>query len=290
MKKLFVLLCVFLIISCVSQPVTKTGEEKKEVMEQTAEEQKEALLINVNRARLIKTNSWFPDGDLDEKTVFNYENDTLNILRQETFDAYDKLLEYTEYNYENENMVLKEFFDAFGELYSARKYEYSSEGRLIREYFLDEFGEPQTFFDYGYNESGKRNEWKITSVSGGLLAVTEYVYEKDTVVSVNSYDVNGDMVDSFAYKYENGNTTEFSHYGPNSDLVNHVEYEYDGGSRITRELKYMMNNKLNKSISYEYDDKGNVSRETIYNSEGNVQQYFTYEYDYVDVEEWTTDY
>jgi hypothetical protein len=290
MKKIFVLLCVILIFSCVSQPEGQDTEEKGTVTAQSETEQKEPILASVRKVRLLVSNSWFSDGRLDEKTVFTYKEDSKEIIKEETFDAYDKLLEYKEYSYQKGNLILKEFYDSYGEMYSGRKYEYSSEGRMIREYFLDELGEPQTFFDYAYDDSGRRSEWKINSVDDGLLAVTQYVYENGIVKSVNSYDVNGEMVDSFKYKYDSGNTTEFVHYGPESDLINYVEYEYDDSSKLTRELKFMMNNKLSKIINYEYDKDGNVSRETVYDNEGNIQQYFTYEYDFVEVEEWTTDY
>jgi hypothetical protein len=284
MKKIFLLTSIILIVfSCASGPADNRNTESMEQM-------KEPKLVSALAPRLLKTVSYFPDGDIDEITVYSYAEKSVQPLKEETYDAYEALQGTVINKYEDGNIDRSEYYDSYNSLVSAKKYEFDGMRNMVSESFLDDTGTVTLVFEYEYDESGNKVQWKVNSPVTGLLAITEYVYSKEQLVSINSYDAGGEKAESFSYDYNRENADTFSHFDSADKLMNYSKFEYDNGNHIVRQIKYRTNNTVNISIDFRYDKEGNLVEKTVYDSKGNIKQRYSYEYEMIQAEIWTREY
>ena len=253
-------------------------------------EVKEPKLVSAQVPRLLKSVSYFSDDAVDEITVYSYEKNSAQPQKEETYDAYNTLQERIVNKYEDGKLISREYYDSFNSLVSAKSFRYDGMRNMIQENFLDDTGKILMIYDYEYDAAGNKLQWKVSSPVIGLLAITEYVYKKGKVISINSYDTGGALADMFEYDYKKDNPVKFTHYDAGSNLLNYSKFEYDDNDHLAKQLKYRKNNSVEMSEEFEYDGDGNIIGKKVYDSSGNLRQRFSYEYEMVRTEIWTREY
>ena len=226
---------------------------------------------------LTRERSFRGDGRLDSYRELNYEPSGTGLLEELRYTADGRLLQATRYELMDGRPVEERLYNEENQLRAIRKYEYDQQGNLTMEEQLDPAEEFQTRSTYGYDAEGRRTSWQVFTSFAGLMGSTAYIYDKGTLVRIESLSPAGDIEEYFAIEVNNDGRpirrTQYeardSRLGYDRDRrLGYVEYEYEG-STLVRETVRRATGAVQRSVHYEYDDNGNIIVETHFDASGN---------------------
>ncbi|MFQ3620283.1 MAG: hypothetical protein SNJ78_04965 [Spirochaetales bacterium] len=235
-----------------SQPEEKIARSTTPATSPTPEKKAKTIVERI--PRVIKESILFPDGTVDEYTIYSYTTDGKLLLKEELFDAASKdLLEYSEYQYQQEQLVEKRTFDGNKKLKFRRTYTYSN-NLLIEESQFNPDNVLQTRSVYSYDFQNRRIDWKTFDASGSLIGATRYTY------TGNSKE-----------------PTEIELLNPSGTVDLKIMVNFLEGKK-SREVFTTTEGKLEKEVMYRYDEQGRLLGETVFSPTRVKQSSIAYEY------------
>jgi hypothetical protein len=244
-----------------------TVEEKKNGIPT----EKEQSFIQEEIALVMKEYSYYPDGSIDTYTKYSYTQNTAHLVREEVYDANDRLIEQIEYEYSDDLLLNKKEYDGKGNLRSHRKFSYK-DGFVIANVLYDGRGIKKNESKYEYDNLGQRVKWSIYDETDTLLAYTGYQYDGGNNIRVEFYSPSG-----FLEKYSEieylGDSLKIkeSFYTQDNKLEKYILYEYENNNLVSEQY-LTASDKLIRSVKYENDDKGNPIKMLYYDSKSNLKE------------------
>ena len=226
---------------------------------------------------LQRESSYIGEDILDSYKTYNWDGERLTKV--EVLDSFDDLIESVTYEYKGSNLpAQKSVHGPDGKLRSLRRYEYDSRGSLVLEEVYNSREELQTSLGYLYDE-GLLTRWNVKDSSGSLLAYTEYRWDGDRNVRIDTYSSDGVLRDYFIRTFAAGNLVSQEKFTENGTSSGKVEYSYGNGFP-TEESHYRANGSLERTMLYEYDLEGSIVREVYKRADDTVEQVITREFSY----------
>ncbi len=277
-------LSMFLIFSC-----TTTSDTNKEsiVVEETKEEVVEPAkvvekkMVEKEIEEIIyfvtKEESFYGDGQIDTKTTYIY-NDNFVLMNKIITNEQGEVLESSANKIVNNNISRTDNYGYGNILNTYTTFEYDSQNRVVKETMFDKENKIQSVNEYIYKD-GLLTTWNTLGANGGVLAITEYVYDKNGNNTEINMKNSGNVLDGKIVKIYADNAIKSEEIRDSKGKIEKsVSYVYEG--KMLKE-KIFMDEKGNKkrSESYEYSDNKPVPTRInqLYKS-GAIEAYSNFEY------------
>jgi len=238
--------------------------------------------------------SYTPDGEIEHKTVYKYNDDGLKIAETNYFDE-DEVSDSHVFEYNAQKLLIKEvtsFIDGSetiktivrdeqaktvtvsshddeGELEDMEWVQLNAENRVIERKLFDEDEKIKEHFTYIHDDAGNVLNAKEYDENGNLY--------RETVQEFNSYNeptkrivknAKGEIVDYTIYTYDDKNRVLEVKFG-NRYLIKH---EYNAENNSHTEMRILGSGQMDEKVTYIYNSEGKTIREERLDS--------TLEYDY----------
>ena len=241
------------------------------------EEKKEGIVVE-EVAVLTKESSFFGDGALDTYTVYLYDEDNVDLLKEELYDSDGELQEFVIHEYVEGLVARKVTFAADGQLRSYHTYAHTAEGLLAEDTFFDEADKPQTILAYEYDQDGSLIKWSVLNGVGILFGYTAYDYEGGLNTRSTFFAPSDDVETYTVIEYDaDSNKIQESLYFAGDKLKSYVEYEY--AAQVLVSESYMTAaKKLERKVEYSNDENGNILEIRFLSRSGEITEVIGREY------------
>lgn len=154
------------------------------------------------------------------------------------------------------------------------------QGRM-RKYIAYEDGHLAWYYDYFYDEQGRRIKILSYDASGKQTGGGDELYDEEgRVLQAYEREIKNGRLMKETYEYdENGNQVRRNVYDPDDVFIYYRVYEYDGKGNLVKSSQYDAADYLDLYYTYEYDKDGNQTRKNHYAEDGTLITYHLYEYD-----------
>jgi hypothetical protein len=268
-------------MSCASLPDKETVQSVEEpvpVEQEIVEEKKggipsetEQKFILEEIALVLNEYSYYPDGSVDTYSKFSYTQNSTRLVREEVYDANDRLIEYIEYEYSDDLLMDKKEYDGKGNLKLHRKFSYK-DGLVIANVLYSGSGMKKNESKYEYDSQGQRVKWSFYDETDTLLAYTSYLYDRGNNIRVEFYSPSGLLEKYSEVEYlEDSLKIKESFYTQNNKLEKYILYEYKDNILVL-ERYLTASDKQIRSVKYENDDKGSPVKMLHYDSKSNLKE------------------
>ncbi|MDE5583383.1 MAG: hypothetical protein K2J08_06740 [Ruminococcus sp.] len=261
MKKLiFILLCAVCLVSCsdtsVSEEISSSEEVSvtETVTTTVSENKNETADIEIPKnAEYKQTATIYNSHGFFEKIVNIFdENDNVLINLVYISENGEPPTSWTIYTYDTDNRLIKEDFYCNNRLLNYTEYEYDENGIIISdtEYYNinnDEVQEIRT--EYIYNDNGILSAKQTYQQNGNKSYSYHYEYDEQNRLIKENF--NGRINSCCSYSYdENGNISEKTDNGEYGITV--AYYTYDDNNRLISAEEYN-DDELIHTYEYEYE-------------------------------------
>lgn len=247
--------------------------EVESLPETAAEPVTEIVTIPV----IQRESSYIGEEILDSYKIYHWDGEYL--MKVEVHDSFDDLIETVTYEYEGSiRPTQKSVRGPDGKLRSLRRYEYDSRGTLVLEEVYNRDEELQTSSEY-LHDDGHLTRWNVNDSTGSLMAYTEYRWDGDRNIRIDTYSSDGVLRDYFIRTFAAGNLSSQEKFTENGNSAGKVQYSYENGL-LVKEQHYRANGSLERTLFYEYDTEGSIVREVYKRADDTVEQVITREFTY----------
>lgn len=276
-KWLISILFLVVVFSCT------TTESSVVLTEEVAIEPIEKKMVEVEIEEKVyfttKERVFYGDGQIDTITTYTYNDDYI-LLSKKQANEQDETLEMLVNTIENGSIVKQDTYGFGNVLNSYSIYEYDVNGNIIKETLFNSENKIQSVNEYEY-DAGMKSKWRTLGPSGGVLAITDYVYDTDyNNVKIEIRDA-GNTLDGLIEKtYVNGLISEEKILNSKGQLEKSIKYNYNGNTLVE---KIYFDEKGNKKRSegFEFTDSIPLpSKISLYFKSGALDAYTTLEYDF----------
>jgi len=231
---------------------------------------------------LVKESVYFPNGLLDTYTLYFYNRDTGNLVREEQYAADGTIFEKVTYKYENGTLVEKTIWGVDNKIKLQHCYTYDRNGQMISDVIYDESGKIQTISRYENDEKGNRLKWSVFDGSGSLHAFTTYHYEGGLIFSIKIFSLSKKLESYSIIEYdENKIKTKESFFSSNGSLLRYIQYHYSD-NLLVEEKRFDSQGSLTSKLLYQYDEYGNIIKLSYIGREGNIIEIVEREYRFLE--------
>ena len=254
---------------------------KEQVKTEPAKPEKVEPEESVKRtiALLIKKTTLYGDGEIDVYAIYNYSENSDQLMARELYSSQDELIERVSFSYENNLLTRKAVFNAGGEQKSYRLYTYNNLGLLESDTLYDKNEKIQTISKYEYYTTGERKKWSIYNGSEALLGYSIYTYKNEKLIRTDIFSPQGNLELYSTVEYnQNLQKIEVKFLAPSGELEKYSQYNYENDLLIL-ESYFNSENKLQRQVKYGYDNQGSIIR--IEHIDGNGQLKETIEQEYL---------
>ena len=156
---------------------------------------------------IIETNSYDPEGNLDGKYVYTYDNNKGNKTEMISYNPDGSSDEKCTYNYDSKGNMIKEiWYNSEGGISKQYGYKYDDKGNKIAMNRYDSRDSLICKDSYKYDDNGKKIEWNHYNLSpptdGSLSKKVIIKYDEKGNINVqNIYLADGNF-ECYSYKYE----------------------------------------------------------------------------------------
>ncbi len=272
---------VLFLLGCASTPTPPPASKQEGLSTVTSTQpEKKAKTIIVRIPRVTKESIQFPDGTVDEYTLYTYSQDGKLLLKEELYDAASKdILESREYQYQGGLVAEKRIYDGQKKLKSRRTYQYTK-GLLVEEAQLDRENNLQARLLYQYDAQNRRIEWKTLDASGSVVGISKYFYNGEKFpIRTELYGPGGNLELMISADYSEGKKSREVFTSPDGKVEKEVVYRYDERGRLLGRTEYASNKAKISSIAYEYPlDFSVPSREIFLDGRDKPKKVVVFEY------------
>lgn len=281
-KGIVPVLLLFVMFSCATTEPT-TVDSKDESKETTVEGKDSGPTlvekeITETEYFVTKSQDFYGDGQIDTVTSFTF-NENFDLVSRIQTNEQEEVLESFKNSIEN-GLVLKQESYGFGNVLNTfTEYVYNDNGELISETLFDKESEVQSVSEYEY-KTGNLTLWKTLGASGGVLAITEYVYDGENNNTLVNMKTSGGEIDGVIEKeYENGILMIERVLDSKGKVEKSTEYVYDN-ELLVEKVYFDAKGKKKRSETYEYDASVPRPSRINYNyKSGALEAYTLLEYD-----------
>ena len=277
-KVLLLTMSLIFVFSCTTTGTSNVSNEKDDtvIIDDVEQKMVEVEVEETIYYPLIEK-SYYGDGQIDTITNYTYDA-TYKIQKSVQTNEQGEVLESQIYQYDDELLVKRLNYGFANSLNSYSVFTYDSNGNLITETMYDSNDKVQSISEFDYKDNLIVN-WRTLSGNGGVLALTTYVYNKNSqLVKIEIRDAGNSIDGIISKKYidgllvseeildSKGNTEKTTSYTYNNNLLTEVIYMDSKG-------------KKSRSESYEYSDSKPVADKVIQHyKSGAVEAYKEIEY------------
>lgn len=276
MKRIYTLILITtaFFVGCASVPVV----EKKPVKPLVAVEKKVPVKVEKTVFYPVKETSYYADGEVDEVTLYTYDDKKAHLLKKEVFDNDGVLQGMETYEY-SENMVIRSnWYTKNKELQGYHKFYYNKANELITDEFYDAKDNLQSKSEYTW-VNGNKTAWKVYDGAGTLLSTTQYEYKSGLNIRINNLDPGGNNQDYFILDYDkDGHVMKETHFSNTDKVLDATVYNYKNGYLSEKDI-LRGNGSVKVKIVYSNDKDGNPTEITYMDSGNNVNERVEKEYD-----------
>ncbi|MEW6508013.1 MAG: hypothetical protein AB1432_09740 [Bacteroidota bacterium] len=275
--------------------------KKEKLFTQDIKEIKKAKLLKVEeRTRFLHYN---PDGSfsslkiLAEKVYFDKNGNKIEHINLKS----DSLLENRQtFQYDSlGQLILTESYNEHDFVIVRRQSFYDDKGREILRKFNEAKSKGESKAEMKYNEKDQLEELITYRPNGKILTIIKIYYENGRMVSFESQNENGKVIDKSFLKYDGEGNIISETITNNKDSAT-VYYEYNSDGYVTtikypdatRYMNYNQNGDLIEDkqiyhtgetefkLRFTYFDNGLLKESTKYSSDDKPTFYSTYEYEF----------
>jgi len=265
MKRFYTLILITtaFLVGCASVPVV----EKKPVKPLAIVEKKVPVKVEKTVFYPVKETSYYADGEVDEVTLYTYDNKKIHLLKKEVFDNDAVLQGMESYEYSGNMAIRSNWYAKNKELQGYHKFYYNKANELITDEFYDAKDNLQSKSEYEWVNSNK-TVWKVYDGSGTLLSTTQYEYRNRLNVRINNSDPGGKHQDYFILDHDKGgHVIKETHFSNADKVLDATVYKYKNGYLSEKNI-LRGNGSVKVKIVYSNDKDGNPT-EIIYMDSGN---------------------
>jgi len=150
-----------------------------------------------------------PDGNVDKKYVYTYDNDGYRRTEQQQLSSDGKLIRKITYKYDEQgNLIEDNSFSPEGKPEKKITYKYDNNGNVIEDNSFDAEGKLMKRFTYTYDGSSNKIENSRFSSQGALDSKVTYKYDdKNNIIEETVTNANGTVViTTYTYEYDRQNS------------------------------------------------------------------------------------
>ena len=231
-------------------------------------------------ALLTKETILYADGEVDVYTIYNYSENSDQLIARELYSSQDDLIERVSLSYENTLLTRKAVFSADGEQKPYHLYTYNNVGLLESDTLYAKKEKIQTISKYEYYPTGERKKWSIYNGNEALLGYTIHNYENEKLIRTDIFSSQGSLEQYSTVEYnQNLQKIEVKFLTPSGELERYSKYDYENDLLIL-ESYFNSENKLQRQVKYGYDNQGNIIRIEHIDGSGRLKEIIKQEYLY----------
>jgi hypothetical protein len=156
---------------------------------------------------LIETNSYDPDGNLDGKYTYSYDNIKGNKTEMTSYNPDGSSDERCAYKYDSKGNLIQEiWYYPDGSISKKYNYKYDDKGNEIAMNRYDFHDSLICKDSYKYNDKGEKIEWNHFNLSpptdGTLSKKVIFKYDEKENINVESIYLADGSFECFSYKYD----------------------------------------------------------------------------------------
>ncbi|MGL1894446.1 MAG: hypothetical protein OCD02_22635 [Spirochaetaceae bacterium] len=201
---------------------------------------------------VTKEQAFYGDGQIDSVISYTF-NENFELLSRIQTNEQEEVLESFKNTIENGLIIKQENYGFGNVLNTYSEFVYNGNGELIRETLFDDEKKIQSINEYEY-KTGNLMVWKTLGSNGGVLALTEYLYDNNNNnVKVEMKTAGGSIDGVIEKSYENNFISE--------------EKILDNKGNVEKSIQYVYKNELSTEKIY-FDSKGQMKRSETFEYEG----------------------
>jgi len=264
---------LFLLFSCQSTEKSVNPSDPDD-LENQMEEEPVFQTVMVSRFKPVEIEVKLPDGRLDSKRVYQYD-DNGNLVKAEIFTGQGDLLFSTEYIYENQHKVRENLMDIKG-LVSYTLFKYI-DGNLSEESYYDPDDNFISGSRFSYNASGLRELWISLDKNQAPVLKTFYHYSNGLLEKLEFYSPFDDPEGYTEYTYSGDEWIEETSYNTNGEVEKKVTRTIENGQVM--ESTSFFGNRISRIQKNVFDEAGNIKETHVSNRSGRVLhiEYYSYQ-------------
>lgn len=282
-KGLLLTLSLFVFFSCATTEKGTDSEPMETEQPVTAEDKTEKKMVEVEVENRVyfptKEMVFYGDGQIDTITTYTY-NENFDLLSKIQTNEQGEVLESHITTFQKGLLVRENNFGFGNLLNSYTVFEYNSDGNVIKDTLFDKEDKIQSISDYEYLAKNMVS-WRTLGPTGGVLAITTYVYDDiGNNIKIEMRDAGSSIDGVIEKSYQDNKISEEKIMDSKGNIEKSATYVYEGENLIEK-IYFDNKDKKKRSESYEYTNSLPVpSKINQHYKSGALEAYTNVEYSF----------